>query len=244
MAAALLLLFSAAAEAGDGAALRVIGFSPDAARFAFEQFGAHDASGFPYSQLAVIDTATGADAEGGPFSSLIENDQADVAAAQTATAVGARPVLERLRIGTDGMVSAANPAIRPAEELLPMDIWPVMADEVAEMELPISALGPGTVRITQRPAPNPFCARVERGEEATAITLTLTRAGGAPMTLHADGDLPPARICAAHYGIAGLYLHLRPDGAVALVVILSFYPRGFEGPDRRFLAFSARVPRG
>lgn len=237
---ALFVAFGSAAQASDGAALKVLGFSPDAKRFAFEQFGSQDGSGYPYSDLQVIDTTNGADIEGDLFRTLVETETGDVEIARKATNAKAKTVLDRLKISSRGMMLAVNPAIRPSEELLAMDVWPVLANEVSEMALPASRLGPGKIRIDQRPATSPYCSQI--GEEAKAFTLSLVREGAAPLTLHADTDLPDSRVCSSTYGVAGVYLRAHPDGAFALVVIVSFYPRGFEGPDRRFLAFAARMP--
>ncbi|MBN9059609.1 MAG: DUF2259 domain-containing protein, partial [Rhizobiales bacterium] len=46
-----------AAMAGDFAERSILGFSPDGGRFAFEEFGIQDGSGFPYSNIFVLDTA-------------------------------------------------------------------------------------------------------------------------------------------------------------------------------------------
>ncbi|WP_020180825.1 DUF2259 domain-containing protein [Methylopila sp. M107] len=231
------------ARAGDGAGLDVLGYSADGERFAYEQFGSQDGSSFPYSDLFVIDAATGEDVDGGPFRTVIEKELAGVEAARDETARKAKPVLERLAIGRGGMAVAVNEAARPSEELLPMDVYPVQAKDVAELPLPASALGPAKVRIETSPARSPHCDTVAEGR-AKALTVTLARGGAQPTTLHADKEPPDARGCATAYGIAGVYLRPRSDDAVALVVIVSAYPVGFEGPDRRFVAVAARVPTG
>ena len=43
------------ARAADNAERAVVGFSPDGRYFAFEQYGVQDGSGFPYSEIFVID---------------------------------------------------------------------------------------------------------------------------------------------------------------------------------------------
>jgi len=51
------MIFAAApAVAGDIAALQSIGFSVDGSVYAFEEYGIQDGSGFPYSNIYVIDT--------------------------------------------------------------------------------------------------------------------------------------------------------------------------------------------
>ena len=46
------------AQAGDFAKREIHGFSVDGGLFAFEEYGVQDGSGFPYSNIYVIDTAT------------------------------------------------------------------------------------------------------------------------------------------------------------------------------------------
>jgi predicted secreted protein len=36
-------------------------------------------------------------------------------------------------------------------------------------------------------------------------------------------------------------LHL-PDGSSAIAVLIQYFSQAFEGPDRRFIAVTARVP--
>ncbi|WP_287335604.1 hypothetical protein [Mesorhizobium sp.] len=58
--AAMLLMVASAAQAGDAAARRIIGFSPDGTYFAFEQYGTLDAgaSDSGWSEIDIIDTRT------------------------------------------------------------------------------------------------------------------------------------------------------------------------------------------
>ena len=64
-----------AAQAGDASARRVIGFSPDGAYFAFEQFGTLDRTDTHsgWSEIAIIDTRTDAPAPGAPI--LVASDK-------------------------------------------------------------------------------------------------------------------------------------------------------------------------
>jgi len=64
-----LLLFACsaiAAQAGDYAERRIIGFSANGKYFAFQQFGVQDGSGFPYSEIFIINTDTDTWAGGSP----------------------------------------------------------------------------------------------------------------------------------------------------------------------------------
>ena len=58
--AAAALFAAAGLRAGDLAELNFVGFSEDGARFAYEQFGVQDGSGFGYSQIYFVDAAKNA----------------------------------------------------------------------------------------------------------------------------------------------------------------------------------------
>ena len=47
-----------AAQAGDFADRALLGFSPDGRYFALEEYGIQDGSGYPYSNIFLIDTTT------------------------------------------------------------------------------------------------------------------------------------------------------------------------------------------
>ena len=54
------------ALAGESAQFNALGFSDDGRYFAFEQFGIQDGSGFPYSDIFLIDLDTDSFAGGTP----------------------------------------------------------------------------------------------------------------------------------------------------------------------------------
>lgn len=74
--AALLLTIVSAAQAGDAAARRIIGFSPDGNYFAFEQYGEIDAAVSGWSQIDVIDTRTDEFVGGKPILVVDESEEA------------------------------------------------------------------------------------------------------------------------------------------------------------------------
>ena len=55
------------ALAGDRALIDFIGFSADARYLAFEEFGVQDGSGFPYSNIYILDLPADKWAGGSPF---------------------------------------------------------------------------------------------------------------------------------------------------------------------------------
>ena len=68
------LALAGPAVAGDFAERRIIGFSQGGERFAFEEFGVQAGSGFPYSNIFVIDTATDGWVAGTPLRIQVKED--------------------------------------------------------------------------------------------------------------------------------------------------------------------------
>ena len=106
----LFLIFSAlTAQAGDTAERRIIGFSDDGKYFAFEQFGVQDGSGFPYSEVFILDTGEDRWVGGSPYRTRLEEEMVPVGAARAANASKARDALIRLNIRNPGRIVASNP---------------------------------------------------------------------------------------------------------------------------------------
>lgn len=96
--ASILLMVASAAQAGDAAARRIIGFSPDGTYFAFEQYGTLDAgaSNSGWSEIEIIDTRTDEFVGGQPIRIVDETQEAsltlDQARAQAGRADGVDPL--------------------------------------------------------------------------------------------------------------------------------------------------------
>ena len=69
--------------------------------------------------------------------------------------------------------------------------------------------------------------------------LTLTD-GGSERVIHRDDALPRSRGCPTAYRLHGVALPFMAQTTEHAVALISVYPGGFEGPDRRFIA----VPLG
>lgn len=223
--------------AGDGAGLDVIGFSRDGRHFAFAQEGIQDGSGFPYANIHVIDTDTNREAEGSPFTQVVEDDS-DAEARAEADAK-AKPMLERLAIAAAVPV-AVNGMASPFEALTPMDVRPALARETAELRFWHSALlGEAVMRLEQPRVTQEKCEAMQPGETVGAV-LKLQRGVG-DVTVLLDDQSDPARLmCPSAYGLAAVYLD---RGANRLVAVLSYYPIGFEGPDRRYRAIGWKIDK-
>lgn len=222
---ALLALIVGPALSGDRALLEIIGYSDDARYFAFEEFGIQDGSGFPYANIYVVDLSTD-QWVGSPYRARIDSEDADVEDAREEALAQAEASLDELEIDIAAHIIALNGDGEPASDT---------GDELA-FGTPGFGLDPVTdVRTltleTQPATPGIDCAIIDN--EVVGFTLSLDGD-----EIHADPEaLPASRGCAQGYKI---YAVVRPaEWAMAeggLVAIISSYPFGFEGPDRRFLA--------
>jgi len=110
LASALLFLAitATAAAAADNAERAAIGFSPDGRYFAFEQYGVQDGSGFPYSEIFVIDLDANQWVKGSPFRARIEDEAALVSSVRAKAAKSAASLIGQLKTAEPGDALAAQ----------------------------------------------------------------------------------------------------------------------------------------
>ncbi len=231
------------ARAGDGAALNVLGFSDDGRYFAFEQYGTQDGSAFPFAEIALVDTQA-TTSHDRPFMVIREVIQSENAGQETVRAnvlARARPHLAAMKIQRQGMVVAIDPVARPFEALLPMDVPVVRRLEASELRLSDPTRGGALVLgLKQWKMSSPHCSTVAPGE-TWAFAVTVSKDGSPARDIHVDAELPDARRCPHTYGLVGAYMQARKSGGAVIAVVVSYYPVGFEGLDRRFLVVTADV---
>ncbi|HEV7277685.1 MAG TPA: DUF2259 domain-containing protein [Devosiaceae bacterium] len=226
------LLLPTAVAAGDRALADFIGYSEDGRYFAFEEYGIQDGSGFPYANIYVIDLPADAWVTGTPVRVQLESWEAELAVARAEAREQASGLLEDLGIDNPPHLIALNGDGEPGNgHTLEFGAVGYLPGEL-ENEQRLS------LEIFEAPSPNDCITYL--GEEAKGYALLLED-DGAVRELHRDtGQLPESRGCPTTYRIYGVVA--RPDSGSLddAVVIVSVYPFGFEGPDRRFLA----VPLG
>lgn len=103
------LLLPAAATAGDYANLSIVGFSPDAAYFAFIEHGVQDGSGWPYANAYVIDTRSDSWVKGSPVRVLIKDEDHTEAEAYAQASFGIEGLVKQLNITRPATIVADNP---------------------------------------------------------------------------------------------------------------------------------------
>jgi len=220
----------APALAGDRALIDFIGYSEDGQYFAFEEYGIHDGSGGTYSSIYIVDLLADKWVDGSPFTVEEGGDAADT------------PPLAQTRAKA---LAKAQEKLKPLKITTPVEIMSLLGDGVPDTDgrsmvfaVPMCC-GPGQMDDTRLSlALTTFPAKLDEDycTEMNPVGYSLAyNDGTATKVLHKDGDiLPKSRGCTLDYR---LYAVVQPfDGRGGQVAIISSYPFGFEGPDRRFLA--------
>jgi predicted secreted protein len=218
------------ASAGDYADREIIGFSPDGATFAFEEYGVEDGSGFPYSNIFVVDVATDDWVPGTPIRLRDENESRPLSDLRREAREKASAPLGQHSIAVPGTLVASNPATETSAD-------PYRVTFLPRLIVPPSGAGMN-LELAEAEMPAADCP--DFGKPFKGFQITLTGTGG-PKILHADTQIPKSRRCPIGYAISDV-VTLYPDGGgdPAMAVIVSVYSVGFEGPDRRFLAVTTR----
>jgi predicted secreted protein len=220
-------LLATPALAGDRALIDFIGFSAEGRYFAFEEFGVQDGSGFPYSNIYVIDVPADKWVAGTPYRVRLDDAAASLAQARDRAAEMAGPRLEALGI--------SDPA-----DLVALNGDGEMGDGThlnfgAPGYFPNDPQGVFTLRMEILAAESPEDCESYLGDKAKGFALTLTDAQG-ERDLFRDDVLPRSRGCPTTYRIYGVVAPQYATPPAGYVAIIATYPFGFEGPDRRFIA--------
>jgi predicted secreted protein len=227
-----LCLLATPALAGDRALVDIIGYSENANYFAFEEFGIQDGSGFAYSNIYVVNLETDSWALGTPIRVMAQDEtaslsqiraQAQAEASETITALDIDVPAEMAALVGDGAPGADGQSLRfgaPGYE---------PGAVKGDYELHLSSFRTAAVA----PCTEWFSV------DPMGYELTISIDGNERL-VHRDESLPRSRGCPVTYRLYGVTLPFNAGSAEAAVALISVYPGGFEGPDRRFLA----VPLG
>lgn len=257
---AALMISAGNAQAGDAAARRIIGFSPDGAYFAFEQYGTLDAgaSGSGWSQIDIIDTRTDELVGGKPILVVDATEESTLTLEQARAQAGARaaPILAKYAIASLGEQTAFDKFTFPGEMVAYNDISRL--EQVSQKWLsPLyDETGISTIQLDQILAASTgdcsasfdatqqgdLALQGEKVGKALGFRLTLQGQDGKPFKiLHEDKTVPGSRNCPTSYSLSESY-EFTPAGKPAVIVVLvQRFSQGFEGRDRRFLAVTGQL---
>ena len=217
------------ATAGDFAERTLLGFSADGGRFAFEEFGIQDGSGFPYSNIFVIDTTKDSWVPGTPVRVRLDDEEQGIAAARRAAAEQAAPHLAG--IDQPGTLLASNPITESGRDPY----------KLAFKRHPALQLDGPDLTLALETIPLAAPANDDPDYKTHGFRLVLKTEDGETV-LHEDKALPASRGTALDYRINDVVIHQTFGQPATLVVLIQILTRGFEGPDGRYLAVTAKLP--
>lgn len=243
------------AIAAEASRLEMIGFSADGRHVAFEEYGTQDGSGFPYSNIFVIDVAANDWVSGTPVRILITDVEMPdeeqmwrygLQEARGQARAQAQPALDRHGIvpGNTGTTVISHP-------YSDLDANPYeVRFSIAANFNPNYAFDENRLRLTLRDAQSADCAALTP-PPTRIFTLELMRNDQPPLTLQHDTQLFSSRGCPIDYRIHSVYLLPLGDEyptmccaeSYAMLVLLGMGAFGFEGPDWRLLGVTAMLQR-
>lgn len=237
--ALLVALGTTPAFAVDYARVDVMGFSANGSRFAFEEYGIQDGSGFPYSNIYLFDVDRDAWLGGSPFRRRDEPDyttspQAEAALQRTreANRDAAWNLIVSAAITGHGDTVAHNPPTQRGIDPHRMSATTLV--ETPDFGPPIE------LRLSEHKVARPASCPDDLGE-IKGFRLTLSFKGKTRI-LNDDARLPQSRGCALGYRIDRLVLHHPDDGRASSFAVLVLVEQiGFEGRDGRYLAITGRL---
>lgn len=226
------LAMATPALAGDRALIDYVGFSPDFRYFAFEEFGIQDGSGFAYSNLYVVDLASDSWVVGTPIRFQAESEDTTLQSVRNTVAEGAEGHFAEFGIH------------------VPVEFVAMIGDGVPDtdaraLNFGAPAYAPGSVSGDYTITLSTFDTTATSpcadwfGIAPQGYELSISDSGSTRL-VHRDQNLPRSRGCPTDYRIHSVVMPFGGTTLTNAVAIISVYPGGFEGPDRRFLA----VPLG
>jgi predicted secreted protein len=234
---ALLVAATASVRAADNAERAIIGFSPDGRYLAFEQFGVQDGSGFPFSEIFILDLDANKWVKGSPFRATVEKDDAPVSAARAKAVKAAQALLDQLKTVEPGEVLASQPPTQGSRDRHHLSFDPFY------VSLPRKTAGRYTLNLELVPFTAPENCYAEDGRQM-GFKLTITdNDQKTSAEVHKDLAIPASRYCPRDYDIADVIVYRSSSSAGARnVALIGVYTPGFEGLNRRLIAVPFTPP--
>jgi len=221
------------AAAGDLAQREILGFSEDGGRFAFEEHGVYDASGYPYASIYVVDTQTDQWVAGTPIRIQLEQEGASQEVARAKAAKAAGPFLKGIK--PRGFLLASNPPTETSADphLIRFRNNPAVPPHEtgmsSEYELRLDEVPGGENKYVDGDLKG-FRLVLKQIAASAGVSVP-----GYELTLHEDKTLPAPRERAFGYRITDVLLYRK-----TLVVLVLTNSYGFETPDGRYMAVTRR----
>jgi predicted secreted protein len=233
---ALLIFAITSAGAADNAERAVIGFSPDGRHFAFEQYGVQDGSGFPYSEIFVVDLDANGWVKGSPFREKVEDDGALVSAARARSASAAAALVRQLKTAEPGEVLASQMPTGASSDRRRLSFDPFYSSVLNQ------TANRYTLSLELVPFAAPASCHAEDGQQL-GFRLTITdNDRDISKEVYEDAAIPASRYCPRDYDVADVIAYRSYSTGDRHVALIGVYTPGFEGVNRRFIAVPFKLP--
>jgi predicted secreted protein len=232
---------AATAEAGDIADYRILGFTPNGDVFAFEEFGIQDGSGFPYSNIYVVDTSDDSWVPGTPVRVRIDDETKPLAEARDQARKQAAVIFGKIALEDRAIVLAANPL--GEYEANPLSIKFGEPFPSYPLQNPPEIRYSADLDLYDAESPGQDCETYIGSGKPQGFRLKITNlTSNASAILHEDQQIPQSRGCPITYRLEAVAV---PDDypAKKAAVVMSLFKPGFEGPDRRFMVVTGDLPQ-
>lgn len=228
-------LASSAAKAGNAAEFRAHGFSSDqmGRYFAFEEFGVQDGSGFPYSNIFIVDLEKDEWVQDTPVRVRIEDEYQPEIAARVKAFQQATPIMQTYKITKAGVLMAASPLneVSDKSELaFHLSVDPLLGNQPQPYRLLLS-----NIDVQDQNNCNTSTGRI------MGYALSMTRPDGSHVDLHDEASVPTSRGCALRYDLVAVFAAGREARQGYAVALIGVYTDGFEGQDLRYIAMPFRL---
>lgn len=233
---AVLIAATTSAGAADNAERAIIGFSPDGRYFAFEQYGVQDGSGFPFSEIFVVDLDANQWVKGSPFRAKAEDDGALVSAARAKSAKSAQALLAQLKTAEPGEILASQPVTQAASDRRRLTFDPYY------ISLGKQSANRYTLSLELVPFAAPESCYADDGKQMGFKLTIADNDQNATSEAHRDNAIPSSRYCPRDYDIADVIAYRSSSGSQRHVALIGVYTPGFEGLNRRLIAVPFALP--
>lgn len=231
-----LAITATAASAADNAERAAIGFSPDGRYFAFEQYGVQDGSGFPYSEIFVVDLDANQWVKGSPFRERLEDEAALVSSARAKAAKSAASLIGQLKTAEPGDALAAQLPTQAVADRHRIGFDPYYQSQTNQKG------GQYTLSLELVPFAAPESCYAEDGKQMGFRLMLKDNESGAGKEVHEDAAIPSSRYCPRDYDISDVISYRPVSGPARQVALIGVYTPGFEGVNRRFIAVPFTLP--
>jgi predicted secreted protein len=223
-----ILFASGHAMAADAADRAIVGFSKDGSHFAFEEYGVQDGSGFPYSNIYIINLEKDEWVKGSPIRVVVRDEKATSYTARHQALTEAAPLIEK------------HGTVQPARLLASNAVGEEVADPHTMTFKRFHNLPKlWTVKLTNLDLDLPPECQSLPAIKGFALSVSVDNKK--PTEVYRDSKLPESRGCPENYRLADIIAHGESETA-KVVVMIHKLTYGFEGRDVRFVTVPIDLP--